>query len=70
VTALDILLRSGPLPATDVARALGAPLADVYAFLVHAEAQGQVEIRCPHRDNQSIGRVWAPTPGNAAQEKV
>ena len=70
MTALDILLKHGPLPATDVARALGMPLAKVYAFLVHAEAQGQVEIRCMERINQSQGRVWAPTPEAVPDEQL
>lgn len=70
MTALDILLRYGPQPASDVARALGMPLAEVYAFLVRAEAQGQVEVRCMDCDNQSRGRVWAPTPGAVPDEQL
>jgi len=68
MTALDILLSNGPMPAADVARALGVSLAEVYAFLVHAEAIGDVEIRCPDCTNQSADRLWAPTPFAVQQE--
>lgn len=70
MTALDILLRHGPLPAADVARALGMPLAEVYAFLVHAEAMGQAEIRCMDYRDQSRSCVWAPTPQAVTDDQL
>lgn len=61
MSVLEILLRNGPMPAADVAEALGMPIEEVYQFLVRDEARGVVEVRSPHRDNQSVGRVWATT---------
>ncbi len=58
---VDLLLRRGPMSALAVARELSIEAEDAYAELVHAEARGDVEIRCMDRDNQSATRLWAAT---------
>lgn len=58
---VDLLLRRGPMSALSVARELGIKSDEAYAELVHAEARGDVEIRCMDRDNQSATRLWAAT---------
>jgi hypothetical protein len=62
MTPVDILLRHGPMSASDVAHHLGQLLESVYADLVHLEAIGQVTIRCNFIGKRVLDRVWCATP--------